>query len=196
MAVDLEERFRRGVAFEEFIEGADARQMMQWSYDNTTLTNGQLEMLRGLERKMNLLVVAAVWCPDSQANVPVMARMADSTPMIDMRIISRDDNEDLMQEHLTNGGMRIPLCLMLSQDFYLVERWAERPASAYRFLYELRQKGVGGDAARAKFMRQYHSTGMIEATVSELIQRIERTGLILALSHRLDKIDASGETES
>ncbi|NQT21493.1 MAG: thioredoxin family protein [Planctomycetes bacterium] len=193
MAVNLEERFARGVSLEEFIEGADARQMMQWSYDNTILTDDQLEALRGFDRKMNMLVVAAVWCPDSQANVPVMAKIADSSPNIDMRIVNRDDNEDLMQEHLTNGGMRIPLCLMLSQDFYLVERWTERPARAYRFLYDLRQQGVSGDAARAKFMRQYHSTGMIEATVSELIGRIGRAGLILALSRRLDQMGASND---
>jgi len=185
MALNLEEYFHRGMSYEEFVESTSVKQELQWFYDNTFLSEEQNDFLRGLERQINMLVVATDWCVDSQAHVPVMAKLADASPAIDLRIINRDEHEDFMRRYLTNGGMKIPLCLFLSPDFLEVERWVERPAEAYRLLHDLRAQGMEGDALYSQFKRRLRSPEIIEDAVAELVHKIERTELILLVSRRM-----------
>jgi len=185
MMPNLEEYFHKGVGFDQFIEKASTRQNFEWFYDNTTLSDDVREFLHGLDRQINVLVVATHWCIDCQANVPVMAKIADTSPAIDVRIINRDDHPDFMQHYLTNGGMKVPLCLFLSTDYREVSRWVERPTEAYRLLYDLRVQGLEGDELYAQFKRRYRSIEMIEDTLAELIHHVERTELVLLTSRRL-----------
>ena len=53
-------------------------------------------------RKVGVVTVAQ--------NLPVVAKLAEHNPNIDLRIILRDENLDLMDEHLTDGGRSIPSC--------------------------------------------------------------------------------------
>ena len=184
MMPNLEEYFHKGVSFEQFIEKAGTKQDFQWFYDNTVLDEDTREFLHGLDRQINLLAVATHWCADCQANVPVMAKIAAASPAIDIRIINRDEHPDFMQHFLTNGGMRIPLCLMLSSDFLEVSRWIERPAEAYRLLYDLRTQGLEGDELYAQFRRRYRSADVIDDAVAELVHAVQRTELILLTGRR------------
>ena len=179
MVPNLEEYFHKGVSFEQFIENTSTKQSFQWFYDNTVIDDDDRYFLQGIVRPINMLVVATHWCVDCQANVPIMAKIADASPRIQIRIISRDDYPDFMQHYLTNGGTKIPLCLMLSSDFQEAARWVERPTEAYRLLYELREQGLEGDALYAQFKRRYQSADIIEEAVDELVELVLRTQLVL-----------------
>ena len=185
MASKLEELFHKGVSYEQFVEKASTRQDFQWFYDSTFVDDDRREFLRALDRQMNILVVATHWCVDCQANVPVIAKIAHSSPAIDLRIINRDDHPDFMDGYLTNGGMKIPLCLMLSSDFCEVERWVERPTEAYRLMHELTVQGLSDDELYAQFKRRCRSTDVIEDAQAELLHHVERTQLIMLTSRRL-----------
>ena len=58
------------------------------------------------------LVISEAWCADAAQIVPVLSKIAESNPLIDLKIVLRDENPDLMNQYLTNGGKAIPILIM------------------------------------------------------------------------------------
>ncbi len=77
--------------------------------------------------KITWLVIAESWCGDAAQNVPVMQKMAEVNPNINLRVILRDENPDLMNRYLTNGGKSIPILICLDENLNELGTWGPRP---------------------------------------------------------------------
>ena len=65
-----------------------------------------------------------VWrCCTSLAHYPI----AGQSDQIDLKIVLRDENEELMNEFLTNGGKSIPKLIALDQNHEVVNSWDQDP---------------------------------------------------------------------
>jgi hypothetical protein len=76
------------------------------------------------------LVIAEGWCGDAAQNLPVINKIAETTNLIDFKVVLRDDNEDLMNLFLTNGGKAIPKLIALDKDNNVIDTWGPRPTVA------------------------------------------------------------------
>ncbi|HEU5040699.1 MAG TPA: thioredoxin family protein [Gemmatimonadales bacterium] len=74
-----------------------------------------------------LLVIAEDWCGDAVNTVPILARLADATPGLELRIIQRDANPAVMDRYLTNGSRSIPIVIALDEEFRELGHWGPRP---------------------------------------------------------------------
>jgi hypothetical protein len=75
-----------------------------------------------------LLVLAEDWCGDASNTVPVLARLADAVPGLDLRVLRRDEPPEVMDRYLTNGSRSIPIVIALDEDFTELGHWGPRPA--------------------------------------------------------------------
>jgi hypothetical protein len=75
-----------------------------------------------------LLVIAEDWCGDAVNTVPILAKLADETPGLELRIILRDANPQVMDRYLTNGSRSIPVVIVLDEEFQELGHWGPRPA--------------------------------------------------------------------
>ena len=80
----------------------------------------------GLKRK--LLIIAEDWCGDASNTVPILAKLVDAVPELELGIILRDQNAKVMDRYLTNGSRSIPIVIVLDQEFREVGHWGPRPA--------------------------------------------------------------------
>ncbi len=85
------------------------------------------ETLACFSDKITWLVIAESWCGDAAQNVPVMQIMAEVNPNITVRVILRDDNPELMNQYLTNGGKSIPKLICLDENLNELGTWGPRP---------------------------------------------------------------------
>ncbi|MEJ2541622.1 MAG: thioredoxin family protein [Gemmatimonadota bacterium] len=75
-----------------------------------------------------LLALSEDWCGDAVNALPIIARWAEAVPGMELRILGRDDNPELMDAHLTGGRSRsIPVVMVLDRDFREVGWWGPRP---------------------------------------------------------------------
>ena len=59
-------------------------------------------------------------------NVPIFTKLANEA-LIEPRLLTRDDNLELMDQYLTNGKSRsIPIIIILDKDFNEVGKWGPR----------------------------------------------------------------------
>ncbi len=73
------------------------------------------------------LLITETWCGDAANSVPILSKALESNPHIDLRIVLRDENPDLMDHFMTNGGRSIPKLIALDKDLNVLFTWGPRP---------------------------------------------------------------------
>jgi hypothetical protein len=65
--------------------------MARWqaSYDAVTLTDAQRELVATFRRKMPVLCLSGPWCGDCVNACPIYQRIAEASPLIDLRFVNR-----------------------------------------------------------------------------------------------------------
>ena len=77
------------------------------------------------------IVLTESWCGDAAQSIPVINKLAELNSNIDLKIALRDQNEDLMNEFLTNGGKSIPKLIVIdSETKEVLNSWGPRPTEA------------------------------------------------------------------
>ena len=93
------------------------------------------EKISSIDRKLTFLVLTESWCGDASPSLPVMNKIAELNPNINFKIVLRDDNLDLMNQFLTNGGMSIPKLIIQEEEKILAD-WGPRPSNATKMVEE------------------------------------------------------------
>ncbi len=127
-AIDFRSLWDRALPFRAYV-GASTQHRGLWEglYRTARLPQWALEALpQGAHRR--LLVLAEDWCGDASNTIPVLARLVDAVPGLELRILRRDENPELMDRYLTNGTRSIPIVIALDRDFTELGHWGPRPA--------------------------------------------------------------------
>ncbi|UPT66932.1 MAG: thioredoxin family protein [Sphingobacteriales bacterium JAD_PAG50586_3] len=115
-------------------------------YKQYKLTDELLAAIEALANPIHWLVITEHWCGDSAQSLPVIARIAEaSAGKIKLHIVYRDENTELIDQFLTNGGRSIPVLLQLNNDYELLTKWGPRPVAAQELLYKLKEDNVAHD---------------------------------------------------
>jgi len=177
------EKFNAGLQYGAFLGKhgkAEHRQRWQAVYEQVALTDAQTALLRGFVRKMNVLCLAGAWCGDCVNQCPVFQRLAEAAgSAIDLRFLDRDAHPDVQTELSINDGQRIPVLVLLSEDFYECSRYGERTLSKYRDMAKT-QLGAACPTGIGKL-----DQSLLQAVTGEWLNELERAQLMLRLSPRL-----------
>lgn len=114
-------------------------QRIDKTYD---LSHETIEMLKSLKGRYFWVVLAEGWCGDVAQNLPVLAKMANTADHIDLKILLRDENPDVIDAHLTDGGRSIPKLIVLNAETLAeIASWGPRPDPAQQMMKEFKNNG-------------------------------------------------------
>lgn len=100
------------------------------------------KVITDISQKQLWMVLTENWCGDSAQTLPYIAIAAEENPDIELRILSRDDNPDIMDHYLTNGGSRsIPKLVAFDENGNELFQWGPRPQEAQKFVKTELSKG-------------------------------------------------------
>jgi hypothetical protein len=120
----------------------------------------------------HLLVLSEDWCGDAVNTVPVVARLADRCPNLDLRVLERDTNADIMDAHLTGRSRSIPVIIVLDEAYEERGWWGPRPTVLQRWVSgqgQLLEKSTRYREARTWYARDRGRT-----TLEEVVSMLER----------------------
>ncbi|WP_309610007.1 thioredoxin family protein [Flavobacterium sp.] len=132
------------------------------------------EELNSLRHHYYWLVLSEGWCGDAAQLLPIFNKMAISTDKIELKILFRDENEELMNFFLTNGGKAIPKVLILEKNnLELKGTWGPRPEGASKLIKSYKQQyGVVDETAKKELQLWYlHDKGL--STQNELLDKMK-----------------------
>jgi hypothetical protein len=119
--------------------------------------------------RRRLLVLAEDWCGDASNTIPVLARLADLAPGVELRILRRDEHPDVMSRYLTNGARSIPIVIVLDQDFRELGHWGPRPRALQSWVVAERARGVPKEEIYPS-VRKWYARDQGEATLREVLE--------------------------
>lgn len=138
-------------------------------YDRVVLPGSAIEeFMRGSARR--LLVIAADWCGDAANTVPVLARLADLIPGMELRILVRDENPDVMNAYLTNGTRSIPIAIALDESFRELGHWGPRPAALQEWV--ISNMKMMPSPQRYAYARKWYAKDKGQTTLKELMEAV------------------------
>jgi hypothetical protein len=127
--------------------------------------------LQALEHEYIWIVISEGWCGDAAQLLPVFDKMAEqSEGKIELRIVLRDENEELMNNFLTNKAKSIPKLIVLNKvTSGALAHWGPRPNGAVELISAYKKEhGVIDETLKADLQLWYlHDKGL--STQSELI---------------------------
>ena len=86
------------------------------------------------------LVLTEGWCGDAAQNLPVIHKIAETSNLVNLKVVLRDDNEDIMNLFLTNGGKSIPKLIALDKNNNVINTWGPRPTIATQMVANYKTK--------------------------------------------------------
>ena len=100
------------------------------------LSHETLLALKKNDKPITWLVLTEGWCGDAAQTLPVINKIADESDLITLKIIFRDEHEELMSHFLTNGGKSIPKLLVLNSENDVLNTWGPRPNIATKMVQD------------------------------------------------------------
>lgn len=176
-ATELDHRpyWNEGVPFRRWLEEEVEKHPELWrgTYRKHETPERAVERARGIGGDWKLLVIAEDWCGDAANTVPVLARFAEAAPNMEMRVVERDENPELMDRYLTNGGRAIPVAVVLDGDFEPRGWWGPRPAELQEFVLFEKEKGERETSEIYREARRWYARDAGETTLDGLLDVLE-----------------------
>jgi thiol-disulfide isomerase/thioredoxin len=92
----------------------NVRRMKRW--DKTLKVSEDAKAkISNLDQKITWLVITESWCGDAAHVIPVLHKIAELNPNINLRLVERDQNLELIDMFLTNGGRAIAKLIMIDE---------------------------------------------------------------------------------
>lgn len=170
-------RYESAPAFPAYLESVVKNSA--WWHDTYRLAKvGEEHIKRAgtLPQSWKLLALSEDWCGDAINILPYVARLVETAPTkLELRVLVRDSNPDIMNAHLTGTSRAIPIVVALDCTSAEHGWWGPRPL-------ELQELALGDwwtlpkDERRLR-MRTWYARDRGRQILDELLQLLEASSL-------------------
>lgn len=173
----MKDRFHSAPSLPEFVSTTDANRDLWFAMTARAHTPVDLvERVASLPGVWHLLVLLEDWCGDAVSTVPHVAALAEAAPNLDLAVLQRDANPDLMDGHLTDGSRSIPVVLILDSQYEEVAWWGPRPAPLQRWVTTEGQTLSKED--RYREVRRWYARDRGKSTLDEIVHALEAAAAV------------------
>jgi thiol-disulfide isomerase/thioredoxin len=175
--------FNMALDYDSFVKLGKPEEIQLWGdrkERTPELNEEQKNRIKGYGRELNVLMYAGTWCGDCSRQAPMLLKIAETAgEKVKLRLIERETSKELQDELRIVGGLRVPIVVFLTEDFWEVGRFGERLLHVYRSK-AAREIGRGVDEGVL-------SPGALAQEISEWVDIFERMLLMVRLSPPLRK---------
>lgn len=167
-----QDRFATGQTYKDFLKDANEQlDLYQHHYNKTNISADDEHILYSLSNRLNILVITEARCPDSAVVLPVLQKWTENNENITLKVLTRDDNLDIMNSYLTNGAQAIPKMVIFDHKFNELGTWGPRPAHIQEYFERFRSQIKSGEIDKVevhKKMRQMYAKDKGKSTIKEI----------------------------
>ncbi len=158
--IDYKKYFEKGISFQEYMQNIDKELISGVIHEYSQYVPMNFQRLKRIEKTLKLseetlntikslktnhkwLLISEHWCGDASQLTSVFDAFAKASEgKIELKIVYRDENTDLIAAHLTNGGKSIPKLIHLNENYELISDWGPRPEPVQIYIQELKNQGI------------------------------------------------------
>jgi hypothetical protein len=106
----------------------------------TKLSKEAVKLAEKIDKEFTWLVLTESWCGDAAQTLPVINKFSEASEKIDLKVVLRDENDELMNHFLTDGNKSIPKLLVIENDSKkVVSSWGPRTEKATKMIQDYKK---------------------------------------------------------
>lgn len=146
------------------------KRMKKWRKIYKT-SSDWINAVERLDRKEEWVLLTEAWCGDAAQNISQINNMVEVSDKLDLKILYRDENLELMDQFLTNGGRAIPKLIRLDAETKeIIGSWGPRVKTAQDIVIEGKKNGTNyGEDLHAWYAK--NKSKDLETEFIELIKK-------------------------
>ncbi len=134
------------------------------------LSENTIATAKEVKDPVTWLVLTEGWCGDAAQTLPIINKIANESDQIDLKIVLRDENEDLMNQFLTNGGKSIPKLIALDKNNDVIDSWGPRPSIPTKMVADYKKEHGQLDADFKKDLQVWYNKDKGENTQKDMLR--------------------------
>ncbi|MFT4780804.1 MAG: hypothetical protein ACJAZK_001469 [Psychroserpens sp.] len=148
------------------------RRMKRW--DKTLkISEGIKERVADFSGNVTWLVITESWCGDAAHVIPVLNKIAELSQNIDLKLVIRDENEDLMDQFLTNGGRAIAKVIMIDNATgNVLNTYGPRPTLATKLVNDYKEEHGVLTPEFKEDLQVWYNTNKGQNAMSDLLEML------------------------
>lgn len=136
----------------------------------TRLSEEALNAAEKIDKDFTWLVLTESWCGDAAQTLPVINKFSEVNKNIDLKVVLRDENDELMGQFLTNGSKSIPKLIVIENESKkVVSSWGPRTEKATRMIQEYKEKHGKIDETIKKDLQVFYNQDKGKQIEKEMI---------------------------
>lgn len=138
------------------------------------IKNNVKELLSSIDEKKYWILITEAWCGDAAQIVPIIGRLSELNKNIELLIVLRDENPEIMDKYLTNGARSIPMLISLNQNFEEEWHWGPRPRPAQAMVIENKETHALSFDEMKKKLQLWYADDKTNTTQQEIAKLVNR----------------------
>ncbi len=134
----------------------------------------KLQCIEFKKDKLLFVVLTEGWCGDAAQNLPLIHKISETHKQIELVLLLRDENLNIMDQFLTNGGRSIPkLIAVRNSDLKVLGTWGPRPEVAQEMVREFKKIPNGDYQEFVKGLQLWYAKDKTLAHQQEMIELLD-----------------------
>ena len=146
------------------------RRMKRW--DKTLKVSEEaLQNIQNFSKKVTWIVLTESWCGDAAHVIPVINKVAELNDNIDLRLVLRDKNPELMDAFLTYGGKAIPKLISIdAESGNVTNTFGPRPSVATKLVNAYKAEHGALTPEFKQDLQVWYNKDKGQSTIEDLIE--------------------------
>lgn len=164
----IHELYKDGVTFQNFVnQDTDAyKEKTLQILEKIEFSKEQLNKINSIDKNINILICAEMWCPDCMINVPVIEKMKQLNKNISLSIVGKEGNEEFFKKYAPEENIKIPTFVIYDENFREMGSLVEHPKKIKEILSNSNQPN------RIVAMRKYRKGEFAKETLDDILDII------------------------
>lgn len=155
---------------EAMVEFTKLNQKRMKRWDKTLkISDDALQLIKPYNKKTTWLLITESWCGDAAHIVPAINKVAEQNDKIDLKLVLRDDNDNLINQFLTNGGKSIPKLIVLNENFNVIDTFGPRPNFATKLVDEYKAEYGTLKPEFKEELQRWYNKDKGQSTIDDLV---------------------------
>ena len=129
--------------------------------------------IQSINVKQTWVLISEPWCGDAAHIVPIIARMAELNPLIQLDIKLRDNDNSEIESYLTNGNKSIPKFIIRDNNGKDLFVWGPRPSQCQQQFDANKENGLAINEIKILLQKWYNEDEgkLIQKEICSLLQK-------------------------
>lgn len=114
------------------------------------------ECFSSISNPQKWILIVEPWCMDAANIAPVIFKLSQLSPMIDLDIQLRDAPPFLIEQYLTNGAKAVPKLIVRNEKDEDIFIWGARPNECQQLVIQNKSLDISADEKKALTQKWYN----------------------------------------